>query len=308
MKTITSSINQEKLLQSFGEHLLNIQGLAVRTCAGRIFYVREFLAAQPRASWRKLQLRKLSAKGLLQYVLKRSRQDSPGRLQAVASALRSFCRFLQVRGYHTQDLTLALPRIASAKRASLPDYLSAEQLATVLASLNPKTEAGRRNYALLLCMVRLGLRASEVAQLTMEQIDWRAGVVRLGAGKVRRQRELPLSPEVGRAMAKYLRERRQPVHSRHVFCALRNGAPLSPAAVTQVACRALRQAGTIPCRPGAHLFRRTLASHLVQRGASLKAVADLLGHRSLDTTRLYAQVNHPMLLAVAQPWPKEVKP
>jgi site-specific recombinase XerD len=306
MKTILSTSDCEKLLQRFGEHLLNTQGLAERTCASRAFYVREFLRARLRAGRGELKLPALTSEVLLLYVLERGGHNSPGRLQALASALRSFCRFLQARGYIEQDLTSALPRIASPGRSTLPDYLRPEQLETLLGSFDPKTLAGRRDYAILLCLARLGLRAGEVAQLRLEQIDWRAGVLRLSAGKGRRERELPLPAEVGRAIAHYLRRRSPQVGSPWLFSGLRSGGSLTSMAISQVSTRALKRAGVQTARPGAHLLRRTLASHLVQQGVSLKAVADLLGHRSLNTTRIYASVNHAMLLTVARPWPMEV--
>jgi site-specific recombinase XerD len=306
MKNIVSSSDIEKLLQSFGEHLVTTQGLAARTCTSRVFYAREFLQAQLKAGRAKLRLRQLTAEVLLKYVLKRSQQDSPQRLQALACALRSFGRFLQLSGRIGQDFTSALPRIASAGPASLPDYLRPEQLKDLLGSMDTKTQAGLRSYAIILCLARLGLRAGEVAHLRLEQIDWRAGILRLSAGKGRRERELPLPKEVGQAMANYLQSWPPQAGSRRLFRALRNGEPLSSRAVSQVTSRALRDAGVQTPRPGAHLLRRTLASHLVQQGVSLKAVADLLGHRSLDTTRIYANVNHSMLLEVARPWPMEV--
>src|ERR1041384_3594727 len=166
MTNIVSLSNNERLLQSFGEHLLTTQGLAVRTCASRVFYAREFLRAQSKNGRRKLRLSKLTPKILLEYVLARSRHDSPVRLQALASALRSFCGFLQMRGHVEHDLTAALPRIASAGPTSLPNYLSSEQLDDLLGSIQTKTPAGLRNYAILLCLARLGLRAGEVAQLS----------------------------------------------------------------------------------------------------------------------------------------------
>jgi len=307
MQDIISSANSEKLLQAFGEHLLTTQGLAVRTCTSRVFYAREFLRAQLKGGRKKLRLSGLTPEILLQYVLARAGQDSPGRLQSATSALRSFCRFLQMSGRIERDWTSALPRIASVGRQSLPDYLSVEELADLLGSINTKTQAGLRNHAILLCLARLGLRAGEVAQLTLEQIEWRAGILRLGAGKGRRERQLPLSKEVGQAIVRYLRGgRRSQKGCRWLFCALPDGGALSATAISQVASRALQAAGLKTPRPGAHVLRRTLASHLVQQGVSLKAVADLLGHRSLDTTRLYASVNHPMLLELARPWPTEV--
>ncbi len=305
MKTIASSSDREKFLGKFREHLLSTQGLALRTCAARVSYVRQFLqtfnGGQP-----KLKLQELTPEVLLNYVLARSRQDSPGTLQALASALRSFGRFLRFSGHNRYDLACALPRIASPGRSCLPDHLSAEQLNALLKSINTQTGSGLRHYAIILCLARLGLRAAEVAALTLDQIDWRTAVINLGAGKSRRERELPLPKDVGGAIANYLRARKVHPDSRRVFCALRNGKGLSPAAISQLVKRALQRAQIPTSRPGAHLLRRTLASHLIQHGVSLKAVADLLGHRCLDTTRLYANVNHSMLREVSRPWPTEV--
>jgi site-specific recombinase XerD len=305
MKIIASYSDQEKLLEEFRQHLLKTKGLAPRTCAARIFYVRSFIEQRRRMKQRKLVFQELAPEDLLNYILERSAQDSPGRLQALASALRSFVRFLQFSRRSTQSLAASLPRIASRGRSSLPDYLSAEQLEVLLGSIDTATARGQRNYAIVLCLARLGLRAAEVAALTLEQIQWRAGVIRLGAGKGRRERQLPLPQDAGRAITNYLRQRKCPGNTREVFCAVNTGKGLCSRAISQVVRRALQRAGIQTPRPGAHLLRRTLASHLVQGGVSLKAVADLLGHRSLDTTRLYASVDHAMLREVSRPWPKE---
>jgi len=305
MKTIASLSDQEKLLEAFRAHLLRTQGLAPRTCAARVFYVRGFLERRRRSKRQGLILQELAPEDLLNYVLERSAQDSPCRLQVLASALRSFARFLQLSRSSPRALAAALPRIASRGRSSLPDYLAPERLEVLLGSIDTSTVCGQRNYAIILCLARLGLRAAEVAALTLEQIQWRASVISLGAGKGRRERQLPLPQDVGRAIADYLRQRKSPGNARRVFCAVDTGKGLCSAAISQVVRRALQRAGIQTPRPGAHLLRRTLASHLVQRGVSLKAVADLLGHRCLDTTRLYANVDHAMLREVSRPWPKE---
>jgi len=306
MKNIAPCSDREKLVRKFREHLLSTQGLAPRTCEARLFYVREFLQDQLKSRRRKLRLQELTPELLLNYVLKRSAQDSSGRLQALASALRSFGRFLQFSGRSRHDWVPALPRIASPGRSCLPDYLQPEQLSDLLKSIDTTTASGLRNSAILLCLARLGLRAAEVSALTLDQIRWRTGVIDLGAGKVRRERQLPLPGDVGRAIADYLQARKIRPDSRRVFCAIRNGKALCPAAISQVVKRALQRAGIPTPRPGAHLLRRTLASHLIQHGVSLKAIADLLGHRCLDTTRIYVHVNHSMLLEVSRPWPTEV--
>ena len=307
MKTILLPSGLEPLLQKFREHLLTNQGLAQRTCAARLFYVREFLKHRFKSSRRKVSLDELTPDVLLNHVLERSRQDSPGRLQALASALRSFSRYLLFSGVNQYDLSSALPRIASPGRPLLPDYLKPEQLDRLLHSIQTNTPMGVRNYAIVLCLARLGLRAAEVAGLTLEQVHWRTGEVHLTLSKSRRERRLPLPQDVGRALVNYLRIRPSPLMSRSLFCGLRSSKPLCPRAISQVAGRALRQAGIQTNRPGAHLLRRTLASHLIQKGIDLKAVADLLGHANLDTTRIYTNVHQAMLLKVARPWPVEVR-
>jgi site-specific recombinase XerD len=305
MKTITSVSDRERLLERFRGHLLKIQGLAPRTCQARVFYVRSFLE-RLRRKRQKLVLQELTPRDFLDYVLERSTQDSPVRLQALASALRSFGRFLRFSRKNPHCLASALPRIASRGRSCLADYLTATQLDVLLRSIDTTTSGARRNYAIILCLARLGLRAGEVATLTLEQIDWRAGLICLGGSKSRRQRQLPLPDDVGRAIANYLRQRKSPSKVRQIFCAIDTGKSLCSAAISQIVRRALQRARIQTPRPGAHLLRRTLASHLVQSGVSLKAVADLLGHRCLDTTRLYASVDQVMLREVSRPWPKEL--
>lgn len=305
MKTIASFSDQEKLLEAFRQHLLITQGLAARTCAARVFYVRPFLQQRRRSKSQRLALQQLEPEDLLNYVLKRSAQDSSSRLQAVALALRSFGRFLQLSRSSARALTSALPRIASRGRSCLSDYLTPKQLETLIGSIDTNGARGKRNYAIILCLARLGLRAGEVAALTLEQIQWRTSVIRLGGGKGRRERQMPLPQDVGRAIADYLRQWKRPGHTRRIFCTLETGKGLCSTAISQVVLRALQRAGIQTPRPGAHVLRRTLASHLVQSGVSLKAVADLLGHRCLDTTRLYASVDLAMLRKVSKPWPKE---
>jgi len=156
-------------------------------------------------------------------------------------------------------------------------------------------------------LARLGLRAGEVARLSLDDLNWRNGWLRLAAPKARRERHLPLPSEVGHALASYLRSAPPNGATRLLFRTARGQRPLSSAWLSQRAGAAMARAGLGAPGKGAHLLRRTFATHLVQQGASLKAVADLLGHASLSTTQVYAKVNLPMLRAVAQPWPREVR-
>ena len=211
-------------------------------------------------------------------------------------------------GYQERDLSAALPPIADHHhREDLPRYLSRSQLAELLAVFDRRTLLGKRDYAVVLCLSRLGLRAQEVAQLTLEDVDWRQSRLRLRAPKGRRERQLPLPAEVGAALAAYMRSARPHGPSRALFRTDDGQGPLRSTWLSSRVGLALARAGLGAPGRRAHLLRHTFATHLVQQGASLKAVADLLGHRSLSTTQVYAKVNLPMLRAVAQPWPAEVR-
>lgn len=308
MKTIASKSPFESVVEEYQDHLTNVAGLQPSTCVKWTFFVRLFLTARFKPKAPTSELRQLAPEVLLHFVLQQSQKYSSERLQSLASALRSFCRFLCLRGYQEQDLSAALPPIADHQREELPRYLSHAELQAVLAAFNRRTLAGQRDYALVLCLARLGLRAGEVARLSLDDVDWHEARLVLRAAKGRREHQLPLSAEVGGAIAAYSRRARPAGPSRALFRTVPHQRPMRAAWVSWRAGLALARAGLGVPGKRAHLFRRTLATHLVQQGASLKAVADVLGHRDLRTTQLYAKVNLPMLRTVAQPWPGEVAP
>jgi site-specific recombinase XerD len=311
MKTFISQLQAAKklLLEAYREHLLQNAGLQPSTCKDWTFLIGQFLNAQFKPKATQFDWTTVTPLKIWGFFRTQAQSYVPTRLQALATALRSFFRFLYLSGRHPQDLSEAIPRIADPGREELPRYLSEGELNQVLQSVDQRTPAGQREMAVLLCLARLGLRAGEVAHLNLEDVDWRAGVVHLCQTKNRQERLLPLPQDLGRALVRYLRQRPTATACRRVFLSLRDGGPVGSDAITKLARRALHRAAITCERPGAHLFRYTVASHLVQKGASLKAVADWLGHRSLSTTQLYAKVNLPMLRAVAQPWPgPEAKP
>jgi integrase/recombinase XerD len=308
MKAIAYQSPIDLLVEDYQEHLLHVAGLQPSTCQKWSFFVRLFLKAQFEPRARKLPLRQLEPGALLNFVLQQGKHYPPGQLQSLASALRSFCRYLCARGHHPRDLSAALPTISGWHREDLPRYLSPAQLQQLLESFDRRTSLGKRDYAITLCLARLGLRAGEVARLSLEDVDWRQGRLRLAAPKGRRERHLPLPQEVGQALAAYLRRVPRRGLSRALFRTRGGQRPLRSGWLSQRVGAALVRAGLGASGKAAHLLRRTFATHLIQQGASLKAVADLLGHASLSTTQVYAKVNLPMLRAVAQPWPEEVQP
>jgi site-specific recombinase XerD len=221
-----------------------------------------------------------------------------------ASATRSFLRFLAWRGVAPSGLDRAIPRIRRARHASLPTRLSSEQLERLLQRPAAPSPAAYRDRAILLLLAGLGLRAGEVATLELDDLDWHAGQLRLRTGKCRRERVLPLPQEVGAALADYLRHGRPQHRERRVFLTLTDPArTVQAAAVSAIVQRNLVRAG-IPLgrRAGAHTLRHTAASSMVNGGASFKEVADVLGHRSLQTTGIYAKLDLDVLASVALPW------
>lgn len=301
MKAIALQSPIDQLVADYQEHLTNVAGLQPSTCQTWTFFVRLFLNAQFKPKAPGWQVRQLGPEVLLHFVLGQGEHYPPGQLQSLASALRSFCRFLCVTGRHAQDLSAALPAISGQQREDLPIYLSRGQLRALLEVFDRRTVLGKRDYAMVLCLAGLGLRAGEVARLSLDDVDWREGWLRLAAPKGRRERRLPLPDQAGRALAAYLRSAPPQGTTRLLFRTVGRQRAMSPSWLSRRVGAALARAGLAAPGKRAHLLRRTFATHLVQQGASLKAVADLLGHASLSTTQVYAKVNLPMLRAVAQP-------
>ena len=297
------SQSHQKILQAYQQNLHQVVGLSPKTCQDRFRDVRRFLEAV--LVRRVGDLAKLTPVNLVSYLTARSADYKPASLRNVASSVRDFLRFARQQGWTNEPLELAVPKIACGTHNDLPVYLSEPQLESLLASWDRRTAEGRRDRAIGLCLARLGLRAGEVAGLLLEDIHWRQATLRLSQSKNGSQAQLPLLCEVGQAVADYLDAGRPACAHRQVFLFHQPARPMDARAVSQVIGRALRRCGIEAPRAGAHLLRHTLASHLVQNGASLKEVADLLRHRDLNSTSVYAHVDLPNLRPLAQPWPKE---
>ncbi len=225
----------------------------------------------------------------------------------VITTVRMFLRYLVVHNLCDPALVDALPTIAHWKRASCPDYLRKEEVEKLIAACNPATAVGARDRAVLLLLIRLGLRAGDIVHLRDADIDWEQGALRV-TGKGRRQSVLPLPQDAGDAILAYLEHWRPDVRDEHIF--LRVNAPFVPlagsSAVSSLVNRAARRARLSASRIGAHLLRHTAASLMLQQGVSLQTIGGLLRHQSLDTTAVYAKIDVQMLSDIAQPWPGEV--
>jgi len=226
-----------------------------------------------------------------------------------AVAVRSFLRFLVFRGEIQPGMEAAAPLPPQWKQSALPPRLRPEDIEQVLAVYQEGTAIGLRDRAILYLLARLGLRAQDVALLCLDDIDWVDGRFDLRPGKTRRERSLPLPQDVGQAIVAYLQAGRPQTKSRRVFLQSRPPfRPLTTSGVWWVVRRAFAQADiVVPAGIACHIFRHTAASQMVNRGASFKDVADVLGHQSIATTGIYAKLELAALAAVALPWGGEVQ-
>lgn len=242
------------------------------------------------------------------FVQRRSASIQSKRVQLLTTALRSFLRWARYRADIGTDLEASVPSVANWSLSTVPRALPPGQSKRVLAACNRKTAVGRRDYAILLLLARLGLRASEVVRLTLEDLDWQAGLITV-RGKGGRHSPMPVPLDVGKAIADYLRNARPPTMNRCVF--LRCRAPITSfhgsQAIAYVVRHGLARAGIDSPRKGAHQFRHTLASEMLRQGASLSEIGELLRHRSPQTTAIYAKVDLVSLRALALPWPESAQ-
>ena len=288
--------------QRYEDYLRKERALCPGTRARYWGFLRQFLVE--RFGRGPICLRKLVADDVSNNVLRHARSSSPGSTKLKVTALRSFCRFLYRSGETKCDLAGALPIVATWRLAEVPRYLEPQEVERVIQACDRDTTVGRRDYALLLLLARLGLRASEVLALELGDIDWRAGVLTV-RGKGRYYDQLPLPPDVGEAIATYLRQDRPCCNTRRVF--IRNRAPhrgfAHPSSLSTIVCRAVRRAGLQPNHNGAHLLRHSLATGMLRRGASLAEIGQILRHREPNTTEIYAKVDLQGLRSLALPWP-----
>lgn len=289
-------------LERFGEYLSNICGVATATRDGRLqhvgaFLVREFGTQTPDIS-------QLSAAQLDAFFAELSSHLRPASLRAVCNSLRSYFRYRALLGESTAALAAALPRIADWRRATLPKVLSDAELEAFLKAFDCADPVGLRDYAIARCLLDLGLRGHEVTYLTLESVDWRSATLTISSTKSKRVQQLPLPVSTGEAIAQYLRQGRPQTVNRALFVRHRApfDKPLSVPAIRSSMNRAFVRCGLRDRFCNTHVLRRTTATRLQRLGASVKEIADLLRHQSLDTASAYARVDLEGLRAVALPW------
>lgn len=250
-------------------------------------------------------VRELVPNDISGFLLRHARSGSPGVAKLMVTALRSFFRFVFQHGETERDLTGAVPTVPAWRLVDVPKYLTPEEVERVVHACDRRNSSvACRDRAIILLLARLGLRASEVIALELDDIDWRAGVLTVH-GKGRYHDGLPLPADVGEAVAAYLRQHRPPCTTRRVF--IRNKAPhrgfAHPSSISTIVCRALKRAGLRPALMGAHILRHSLATGMLRAGASMGEIGDVLRHRSPNTTEIYAKVDINGLRSLALPWP-----
>ncbi len=292
----------ERCTQAYEQYLREVRALAEATILNYVPFIHSFL--EGRFGDGRVTLSRLCARDVVGFVQRQAPRLHTKRAKLMTSALRSFLNYARFRGQVVLDLAAAVPVVADWSMPSIPRAISADQVHQLLASIDRRTATGRRDYAILLLLARLGLRSSEVAFLELDDIDWNTGTLSV-RGKSGLRNDLPLPPEVGEAIAAYLRDGRPPSTNRRVF--LRAKAPIGgfrgASGVGSIVRHALKRAGINAPTYGAHQFRHGLATEMLRHGASLGEIGDVLGHRHPQTTTIYTKVDLEALRTLALPWP-----
>ena len=292
----------ERAVCAFAAYLKQERSLSDRTVTKYRPFVERFLSQ--RFEHDPLELEALRPADVIKFVRQQATQMSPAVAKSATTALRAFFRYLRHDGVLGPDLVAAVPTVPNWSATGIPRAINAEHVHAVLDGCARDTAIGRRDYAILLLLARLGLRAGEIVSLSLDSIDWEAGVISI-CGKGAQTASLPLPAEVGEAIADYLRHGRPSSNSRKLF--LRALAPLrglgAAQTVTTIVGAALQRAGVDAPHRGAHQFRHALAVDMLRQGAALTEIASVLRHRRIKTTGIYAKVDFTALRPLSARWP-----
>jgi integrase/recombinase XerD len=299
-RIVEESIVDPALLRSFCDWMRQQRGTCDATLYGYSIPIRDLLknlGEDPGT---------FDAQNLRQFILDTSQRCGWASAKKCTTAVRMFLRYLIADGKCTAGLEGAIPVLAHWRLSSLPRYLQSDEVEQVIGSCDPTTPAGKRDRAILLLLARLGLRAGDIVQLRLGDVDWKEASISV-SGKGRRQTLMPLTQEIGDAIASYIRVGRPQTDVDAIF--IRSRAPFralaNHCAVSMIAAQAMHRAGVVcPSRGAAHVLRHSVASSMLRHGASLQEIADVLRHRSTATTEIYTKVDVLALRQIAQPWPE----
>jgi site-specific recombinase XerD len=296
----------EAALARYRGYLILERGIRNASASRYIELMRPFLQTKVLPDGLTLDLRSLTAADVISFVVTNCPRLNPGTAGLTVTALRSLLGFLYVDGAIDRSLVSAVPTVPGRRLTGLPKGLASDQVQRLLASCDTSTRSGCRDFAVLTMLVRLGLRAGEVAKLQLDDIDWRTGEIVIAHSKGDCTERLPLPADVGEAIAAYLHHGRPAsTQGRTVFARIR--APhhaLTSGAVTQIVRHAGERCGFE--RIHAHRLRHTAATLMLRGGASLPEIGQLLRHRNAITTSIYAKVDRDALRSIARAWPGDV--
>lgn len=297
------------LLSEYVSFIRDCRGLAPSTVSIRQQYVLVFLITGLNHQCTVSEIEDLHPSIVHDHVIARGKSLSRAGRKQLVSSLRSFLRFLHIKGYSKRNLISAVPVIPIAKLDRLPRGISWEEVQKLLATVDRNSLAGRRNYAMLLLTATYGVRISQIRCLSLKDIDWEHRVISFQAAKKGNPLRFPLQAEVAEALLEYLREDRGNTDSARVFLTVKG--PRRPLCANNGLYCSLqllfRQAGVNAPAIGTHAIRHAFATRLTQQGIPMKTIADLLGHRCLDSTFIYTKVDLPRLRTLANEWPEEAK-
>lgn len=299
------NVFQNTLIEHFVQYMNDEIGLKSSTIQQYSNYVRYFLQWRFKAKTPKLN--KITSKDIYDFIILYAHKKCSKTIGNLATSLRSFFEFNYRNGLINLNLATSVPAVGIWGQTNVPEYLSEDEVKKLLLSCDQMTLIGLRDFAILMLLTRLGLRASEVVNLTLDDFDWQSGEVMI-KGKGSSIRKLPILKDVGEALIAYLMERPHCTCRSVFICAT---PPLrglkGPSTVSTIVGAALRRSGIHTKKKGAHLLRHTFATILLRHGCSLHEIGQVLGHHSINTTAIYAKVDFQKLSLVAIPWPLDLK-
>jgi len=307
-KSITENNSEEigKALNIYNDYLVNDRGFSQASVIRYSGEIKRFLIHIPEFCHR--DYNRLTADTLLEFITHFGKHHSSKNTQCLVSILRNFLSYVFSQGMIDKDLSQFLPPSTSIRASHLPEFLSTTQCKALLNTCRRDTAVGNRNYAILLMLMRLGLRASELLNVTLDDINWKAGELCIH-GKGNKTATLPLPQDVGNAIVSYLKSSRPDCNSRNLFVGSR--APFNkfnhPSCISSIVNRSLEKAKIQTQLKGAHLLRYTTAHECIDHGATLFEVAGLLRHSNIDMAAKYIKIDISRLREIAQPWPQSLE-
>lgn len=299
--TLNSNDRQFKILNSFEEYLHDVCGSAKNTCIYRRRYISYFL--KQNRIHRLSDCKEISPKNIMKFIKTFSFRYKTGSMGVVSGSLRSFFRYLSFCGYNAKRLIAAVPTVPNYKLSNIPKFICDSDIRRLLLVFNRRDPSSKRDYAMMRCLIDLGLRCCEVSNLKIKDINWHTGNIKIMRVKSNQEKLLPLPRKLGKAIADYLKHGRPKSNSEFIFVYHRApfGEGVQVGTVRNAVRRAFEKAGFNPI-PSTHILRHSFATNLLISGTSLKGIADILGHKTIDTTMIYTKVDLPNLFSVAMPW------